>query len=87
MIQYLFISPEVVLGVPTIYLVLAKSIASNIGLNAKIAAQNCYKVKSGAFTGEISPAMIKDNDLEWVILGHSERRNVFGESDEVRILF
>lgn len=80
------ISSEVVLGVPSIYLVLAKSIATSIGLNAKIAAQNCYKVKSGAFTGEISPAMIKDNDLEWVILGHSERRNVFGETDEVRQL-
>lgn len=83
MSSYAFITSEVVLGVPSIYLVLAKSITSSIGLNAKIAAQNCYKVKSGAFTGEISPAMIKDNDLEWVILGHSERRNVFGESDEV----
>lgn len=34
--------------------------------------------------GEISPAMIKDVGVEWVILGHSERRNVFGESDAVR---
>lgn len=34
--------------------------------------------------GEISPAMIKDIGAEWVILGHSERRNVFGESDSVR---
>ena len=35
----------------------------------------------GAFTGEIAPAMIKDLGCEWVILGHSERRNIFGESD------
>lgn len=35
------------------------------------------------FSGEISPAMIKDAGCDWVILGHSERRNVFGESDEL----
>jgi len=48
-----------------------------------VAAQNCYKVEKGAFTGDISPAMIKDCGCEWVILGHSERRNVFGESDQL----
>lgn len=37
----------------------------------------------GAFTGEISPAMIKDLGCEWVILGHSERRNVFNEPDQL----
>lgn len=36
------------------------------------------------FVGEISPAMIKDVGVNWVIIGHSERRNVFGESDEVQ---
>jgi len=48
-----------------------------------IAAQNCWKSEKGAFTGDISPAMIKDLGCEWVILGHSERRNVFGESDQL----
>ncbi|MED6234207.1 triosephosphate isomerase [Ataeniobius toweri] len=48
-----------------------------------VAAQNCYKVAKGAFTGEISPAMIQDCGADWVILGHSERRHVFGESDEL----
>ncbi|MCL4127901.1 UNVERIFIED_CONTAM: hypothetical protein GTU68_000208 [Idotea baltica] len=48
-----------------------------------VAAQNCYKVGKGAFTGEIAPSMIQDLGCEWVILGHSERRNVFGESDEL----
>ena len=43
--------------------------------------QNCYKAAKGAFTGEISPGMIKDVGCEWVILGHSERRHVLGESD------
>jgi len=48
-----------------------------------VAAQNCYKAEKGAFTGDISPAMIKDIGCKWVILGHSERRHVFGESDQL----
>ncbi|XP_013879975.1 triosephosphate isomerase B [Austrofundulus limnaeus] len=71
---------EVVCGAPSIYLDFVRS-----KLDAKfgVAAQNCYKVPKGAFTGEISPAMIKDCGVNWVILGHSERRHVFGESDEL----
>ncbi|XP_065142073.1 triosephosphate isomerase A [Paramisgurnus dabryanus] len=71
---------EVVCGAPSIYLDYARSkLDQRIG----VAAQNCYKVPKGAFTGEISPAMIKDCGIDWVILGHSERRHVFGESDEL----
>ncbi|XP_058474547.1 triosephosphate isomerase [Solea solea] len=71
---------EVVCAAPSIYLDFARS-----GLDPRIgvAAQNCYKVEKGAFTGEISPAMIKDCGADWVVLGHSERRHVFGESDEL----
>nr|CAG4649618.1 EOG090X0BSC [Scapholeberis mucronata]SVE93833.1 EOG090X0BSC [Scapholeberis mucronata] len=69
---------ELVCGVPSCYLEYARQkLPGSIG----VAAQNCYKVAKGAFTGEISPAMIKDIGAEWVILGHSERRNVFGEPD------
>ena len=71
---------EVVVGVPSIYLTYAKSI---LPANVVVSAQNAYKVPSGAFTGEISPAMLVDNGIPWVILGHSERRNVFGETDEL----
>ena len=46
------------------------------------AAQNCHGEDSGAFTGEISVSMIRDCGAEYVILGHSERRHVFGESDD-----
>eukprot|EP01120_Amphizonella_sp_Union-15-10_P012012 TRINITY_DN525_c0_g1_i1.p1 TRINITY_DN525_c0_g1~~TRINITY_DN525_c0_g1_i1.p1 ORF type:complete len:255 (+),score=75.70 TRINITY_DN525_c0_g1_i1:473-1237(+) len=49
----------------------------------QVSAQNSYKAASGAFTGEISPEMLKDLGIHWVILGHSERRNVFGESSEL----
>ena len=45
-----------------------------------VAAQNCSKEVKGAFTGEVSPAMVVDLGLPWVILGHSERRSIFGES-------
>ena len=44
--------------------------------------QNCHHEKQGAFTGEVSPAMLKDAGCEGVILGHSERRQLFGETDE-----
>ncbi|KAJ8666857.1 hypothetical protein QAD02_008519 [Eretmocerus hayati] len=71
---------EVVVGVPSIYLPYTKSILPS---NVIISAQNCYKVPKGAFTGEISPAMLVDNGIPYVIIGHSERRNVFGESDEL----
>jgi len=71
---------EVVVGCPQCYLAHSREVVpSNVG----VAAQNCYKVGKGAFTGEISPAMIKDLGCEWVILGHSERRNIFGESDQL----
>nr|UDB72884.1 triosephosphate isomerase [Hemiscorpius lepturus] len=71
---------EIVLGCPAIYLEFAqKAMPPNVSM----AAENCYKVEKGAFTGEISPAMIKDVGVSWVILGHSERRNVFGETDEL----
>ena len=54
----------------------------NIG-NLFIGAQNCYYEKKGAFTGEISTHMLKDIGTKYVILGHSERRRLFSETDEV----
>jgi triosephosphate isomerase len=49
--------------------------------NIGVAAQNVYWEREGAFTGEVSPAMIKEAGGEYVIVGHSERRRVFGETD------
>jgi triosephosphate isomerase len=71
---------EVVVAVPAPYLDhVRRSLPSEIG----VAAQNCYKAEKGAFTGEISPGMIKDVGCEWVLLGHSERRHVLGETDQL----
>ncbi|XP_037549516.1 triosephosphate isomerase [Nematolebias whitei] len=71
---------EVVCAAPFIYLDFARSC---LDPRISVAAQNCYKESKGAFTGEISPAMIKDCGADWVVLGHSERRHVFGESEEL----
>jgi triosephosphate isomerase len=51
------------------------------GTKVQLASQNCSLYGNGAYTGESSPQMIKDFGLDWVVLGHSERRHVFGETD------
>ncbi len=53
------------------------------GSNIKISAQNVSFEEKGAFTGEVSPLMLKDVGCDFVIIGHSERRQYFGESDEI----
>ena len=70
---------EIVLAPSALYLCAVKSVA---GGNIKLAAQNCV-VKSGAFTGEVSAEQVKDIGLDYVILGHSERRAIYKESDAV----
>ena len=53
------------------------------GSNIALGAQNMYFEEKGAFTGEISPLMLKDVGCEYVILGHSERRGIFGEKSDL----
>jgi len=52
------------------------------GSNIKVGAQNCHWADKGAFTGEIPAAMLRDAGAEYTIIGHSERRQYFGETDE-----
>ena len=72
---------EVVVAPTFLHLGAAQSALA--GSQVQLSAQNCSLYGNGAYTGETSAAMIKDFGLDWVILGHSERRHVFGESDEV----
>ncbi len=74
------VSHEVLVAPPfTALQAVAKALA---GSHILVAAQNMHSEKEGAFTGEVSPAMLQDAGASHVILGHSERRQLFGETDE-----
>ena len=65
---------------PALYLL---SVQAMLKSPVEVSAQNCFTEASGAFTGEISPNQLKDANVHWVILGHSERRSLFGDTDKL----
>lgn len=72
---------DVVFCVPAIDIIPAMEAAK--GTNINIGAETMYYEDKGAYTGEISPAMLKDAGVTYVVIGHSERREYFAETDEI----
>jgi len=71
---------ETVIAPPALYLLLVRE---HLKKELGVAAQNVFDKPNGAFTGEISVSQLKDSGIDWAILGHSERRTILAESDEV----
>lgn len=71
---------DVVICVP--FTSIAKAVELTKGTNIKVGAENVHWAKSGAFTGEISADMLVELGTEYVVIGHSERRQYFGETDQ-----
>lgn len=71
---------DVVICVP--YTNLETALAATAGTNIKVGAENCHWAESGAFTGEISATMLAELGVGYVVIGHSERRQYFGETNE-----
>ncbi|MBD0332479.1 MAG: triosephosphate isomerase, partial [Chitinophagaceae bacterium] len=73
---------QVIFAVPFPYLIMANSEAANEP-QYFVSAQNCYHKKSGAFTGEVSAEMLKSIGINYCIVGHSERREYFNETNAI----
>ncbi len=71
---------EVVVAPP--FTGLAAAVNASLGTDIAVAAQNVFWEEQGAFTGEIAPGMLAALGVRWVIIGHSERRQLFGETDQ-----
>ena len=67
--------------VAPVFTALATVAAAVNGSTLRLAAQNCYPATTGAYTGEVSPLLLKDVGCSYVIVGHSERRQLLGEND------
>jgi triosephosphate isomerase len=85
-IQGLNLASEIVIAPPFVSLPKLAETLHSSGQNSQtiqIAAQNCSQYDAGAYTGEVSVMMLREFFVHYVILGHSERRSIFGETDEI----
>lgn len=72
--------PQILVCPP--FLSIASVVKAAVGSPVIVGAQNCHNLQKGAYTGEVSAQMVADSGCKYVIVGHSERRAYFGESDE-----
>ncbi len=75
------INCEIIVCVP--FIDISEAVRETENTKIKVGAQNCHFEKSGAYTGEVSAQMLKDANVDYVILGHSERRGYFFETDDL----
>lgn len=75
-------APGVTVVVAPPFPFLSEMVSTAIDSPVKISAQNCHQADSGAYTGEVSAEMLKSIGLDYVLVGHSERRSYFGETNE-----
>lgn len=81
-VQHTTFPCDIVIAPPFVSLAKAAEMFGNLS-SVALAAQNCSEYDSGAYTGEISAMMLKEFYVHYVILGHSERRSIYGETDAV----
>jgi len=74
---------DVLVAPPFTALAVVAQVLDEVGSKVWVGAQNMSDQPAGAFTGEISGAMLREAGATWVILGHSERRQLFGETDDL----
>ena len=74
---------EVVIAPPTLYLLLVRE---HLRKGLQVAAQNVFDKPNGAFTGEISVEQLEESDIQWALVGHSERRVILQEDDTVSVM-
>lgn len=80
--KYTDLQIEVVIAPSGLYLLLARE---HLRKEIEVASQNVFDKPNGAFTGEISAEQLKDSGIGWTLVGHSERRVIFGEDNTVGV--